>query len=956
MADLTEIRRRVAAIPDPVRALEALFAASPVAFQIYGTDGRSVLTNAAFRALFGVAPAPDYNVLHDEGLEHNGLRPLIRRAFAGEIVETPAVWYGPSRSVEGEAAGRRVAVAATFSPLFAVDGTTVTHVSVIFQDHTNEFRSREAAEEERDLLRAIIEQSGNGIIVCDDQGVTRIFNPEAVRQHGHGKAEVPPSEWTREWGLHDLQHSPLPKDRIPLYRALNGETVKDAHWIVHRPDGSFRLLAGTATPLVRSDGSSAGAVLISRDETDRMGEELQKRAQAAVNTALSKSAPLPETLQDVVSGLCGATGFELGAVWLVDPDDGYIRCHALTDKTPERLDAFAEATRASVFRRGEGLPGRVWESGAPSWFDGARAMAPLPRWGAAEKAGFQRGLGFPIRGAGHGLGVVELFTRHPLPRDDDLLRLATLLGDQIGQFILRARAQEALRENEERTQAKLEAALDCIISMDAAGRVLSFNAAAEKTFGYSRDAVTGRDMAELIIPPRLRDRHREGLHRYLSTGEGPILGKRIEMTAMDVHGREFPVELTVSRIPSRGSPTFIGFVRDITRRQQLEAEREWLLERERTTRAATEESLALLDAFIDNTPVGVAFLDREYRYVRVNQALTTATGRAAAEHSGQTLQEATPAMAAVMEPLLTRALSGETLGNEELSFPVGTQPTTVRHWLVNLFPVRTPDGRTLGVGATLNDMTERMKIQDEKARLYQEAREAVRARDEFLSVASHDLRSPLTSLGLQVQMILRRLRTSGQLPTDWALPRLETMQRQIERISEMLSDLLDVSRIQAGRLTLRLEKVDLTEVALEVAGRFEELMKSAGSTWSVQAPLPVVGDWDRLRLEQVLSNLLGNAVKFGSGRPIEIGVEGDAHAARLIVRDHGVGIAPEHHAAIFQRFERAGNKSAFEGTGLGLWIVKRIVDALGGAVEVQSRPGQGATFIVALPRQAAIAP
>jgi signal transduction histidine kinase len=158
-----------------------------------------------------------------------------------------------------------------------------------------------------------------------------------------------------------------------------------------------------------------------------------------------------------------------------------------------------------------------------------------------------------------------------------------------------------------------------------------------------------------------------------------------------------------------------------------------------------------------------------------------------------------------------------------------------------------------------------------------------------------------------------------------------------------------VSRIRAGRLALKHETVDFAALLQEVVNRAEADAAGAGCQLVLRAESPVIGRWDRLRLEQVVTNLLSNALKYGAAHPVELSVFQDGSNARLTVRDHGIGIAPEHQARIFQRFERAVSERHYGGFGLGLWIVRQIVESLGGDIRVESLPGQGATFTVSLP-------
>ncbi|MFN7135233.1 MAG: sensor histidine kinase, partial [Myxococcales bacterium] len=235
-------------------------------------------------------------------------------------------------------------------------------------------------------------------------------------------------------------------------------------------------------------------------------------------------------------------------------------------------------------------------------------------------------------------------------------------------------------------------------------------------------------------------------------------------------------------------------------------------------------------------------------------------------------------------------------------------------------------------------------------RFFQQAGELFSPRDEFLAIASHDLKSPLNALHLQVQSLIRAVRRgeSERLKPENLLPRLEQADRQIDRLVRLLATLLDVSRITAGRMDLELEDVDLAEVAREIVARSDEQLAQARCRLELRADERVVGRWDRLRLEQVLANLLSNAIKYGAGKPIEVCVESRGDRARVEVRDHGVGIAPEDQQRIFDRFERAGARRVGS-FGLGLWIVRRIVDSMGGTVRVKSTAGEGACFVVELP-------
>lgn len=245
---------------------------------------------------------------------------------------------------------------------------------------------------------------------------------------------------------------------------------------------------------------------------------------------------------------------------------------------------------------------------------------------------------------------------------------------------------------------------------------------------------------------------------------------------------------------------------------------------------------------------------------------------------------------------------------------------------------------------------ERVQIELDHAKALEEMRDVVRARDEFLAVAAHELRNPMAAMLLQVQGVSLMLRKEGRGPEDRVLVRLTALERHINHFIKRASALLDVSRLAAGKAELVLEELDLAAIMYEVMERIHPELERSGSTLTVELGTPVIGMWDRLSLELIAANLASNAVKYGGGMPISISVQGSEQEARLVVRDEGIGIPEEDQARIFERFERAVTKKTHGGFGVGLWIVRQVTAALGGDIAVESAPGRGSTFTVTLPR------
>jgi two-component system OmpR family sensor kinase len=227
------------------------------------------------------------------------------------------------------------------------------------------------------------------------------------------------------------------------------------------------------------------------------------------------------------------------------------------------------------------------------------------------------------------------------------------------------------------------------------------------------------------------------------------------------------------------------------------------------------------------------------------------------------------------------------------------------------------------------------------------------ARDEFVATIAHELRNPLQPLLFQTRVITARLespKSTEAVTPDWIASQVRRMEYQLQRVTEVLDRLLDLSRLSSGRIDLRIDDVDLGEVMREVVASFQAELAISECEVRLEQTGPMSGLWDRMRIEQVCRNLLSNAIRYGAGQPIDIRIEGNELFAILEVRDYGVGIDKQHQQRIFERFERGPVDRRGGGFGVGLWIVKNICLALGGTVGVESDVGKGAKFVVILPR------
>jgi len=238
----------------------------------------------------------------------------------------------------------------------------------------------------------------------------------------------------------------------------------------------------------------------------------------------------------------------------------------------------------------------------------------------------------------------------------------------------------------------------------------------------------------------------------------------------------------------------------------------------------------------------------------------------------------------------------------------------------------------------------------ENVSLYQKARSAVALREEFLSIASHELRTPLATLQLHLQLLQRK--AAQPFSSQEASERVQKCVNQTGRLARLIDTLLDVSLISSGQITLKTEEVDLSALIHETVERFHAETNGTAGALRFRDGVQAKGLWDRLRLEQVVTNLIANGIKYGAGAPVEVVLSHEEAEAIITVRDGGIGIAKEDLGRIFERFQRAASARNYSGLGLGLYVTRQIVEAHGGTIAVESEEGSGSLFTVRLPLRA----
>jgi PAS domain S-box-containing protein len=415
------------------------------------------------------------------------------------------------------------------------------------------------------LEGSLLEHVPAAVIATDLDGCITYWNPHAETLYGWSREEAMGRSMTEL-----LVPEPALDTTSDIIDRLRAGHVWEGEFQVRRKDGSVLLCHATDAPVTAPDGSIIGMVAVSVELTERVRAARRLAARTAVTRALAEPATVEDVIGRLLRVVCETLDWDVGTLWRIDEGAGVIRCIEIWCAPTLEGVEFEALTRSLVLEPGQGLPGKVWAARAPTWVGDVAESLVFQRGRAATSMGLRAGLGFPIVLGDRALGVMEFFTTQPETPDEPLLEAMSVIGSQIGQFLERKGAERAVLRSEASRAAILQAALDCVITMDHLGHIVEFNPAAEATFHRERADVLGKPLANLIIPPELRERHWQGLARYLETGEGPILGKRLELMGMRADGSLFPVELTVVRVGESDPPLFTAYLRDITERKLAE--------------------------------------------------------------------------------------------------------------------------------------------------------------------------------------------------------------------------------------------------------------------------------------------------------------------------------------------------------------------------------------------------
>lgn len=648
---------------------------------------------------------------------------------------------------------------------------------------------------------AVREATDHAIFLLDPGGVILSWNRGASRIFGYSENEIVGKPFHILFTPEEVELG------IPEHELAQAKTTgraEDRRWHLRR-DGTRFFSEGMTFP-VHSPAGTVVYAKIASEATERKMAETQLAALNATLKTLTEFADLDTAAPDLLSVICQQLDWQYGELWLVDDAENVVRCMQTWASASDRFDVVERLSGNRQLRRGEGLPGLVWSSGEPVWIEDLRTRTDLPRHPLFLEAAIRSGLAFPVTLRNEVTAVLVMFAHHQRATDPHIISTLAGVGAQLGLFIARKEAEDALRANEAKYRIVAETASDAIVTMTENGIVRFANPAVEKIFGWKPEELVGQPL-EVLIPEQLRAAHRAGVARYVQTRKKNIPWTGVELPALHRDGRELSVEISFGELATEGEHVFTGVMRDISQRKKVEAE---------------------------------------------------------------------------------------------------------------------------------------------NARLYREAQEANRAKDEFLATVSHELRTPMTA----VLGWTRVLRMGAD--ADTLAEALDAIERSATAQAQLIDDILDVSRITMGKLRFRAEPVQLREIVASAVDtvRIAATAREVTLDMDLAENLPLIMG-DPARLQQVVWNLLSNALKFTpAGGHIAVTLQQWNDSAELTVRDTGEGVPAEFLPHIFERFRQAEGSSrrSHGGLGLGLAIVKHLIELHGGSVAAQSDgPGKGATFTVRLP-------
>jgi PAS domain S-box-containing protein len=861
-----------------------------------------------------------------------------------------------------------------------------------------ECRERRERLRSEETLRLILANALDAVATMDSSGLVTGWNPQAERIFGWSASEAvgrPLAELIIPERLRDAHYKGLQR-----YLAGGGGPIlgRRVEMPAQHRDGSEFPVELTVTPIVQEQGTWFSAFIRDISGSKRMATRLS--VEHAVAKILAEASEAEPALSSILEALARGLDWDVVCFWRLDPA---IRALVLEDSwgaDPSGLESFLKICRYLVFARDKGLPGRAWSRGAACWIRDLSEDDTLARISAARSAALRSGVAFPVREGGELLGVVEGYSRRELPPEPNLLEMLDVVGGQLGQFLTRKRSESASRATEQQLRVITNALPSLIAYVDQEQRYAFVNRAYEEWLGLPASAMLGKPVREILG---------EEVYRIIRPYVEQVLaGQRVTYEARLSYPKGklwVEVNYVPDPHPAGGIVGFFSLVTDITPRKKAEESTTFLSEATGVLASSldTETSLTRIARLavpriadwasicyrsddtvrplimVHQDPKKVSQLrdvlqrfpfskEAEHFYPKVLRTgrselvpdVTDALLRTVAadeEHLRLLRELGLRSILTVPMKVGDRTIATLTLAWAESAERYGEDDLRLAEELARRSALAMENSRlyhkvrhesderkrALEAVRDLNEHLE-MRVRERTAKLEEITREL----DAFASTVAHDLRAPLRVMKGFSELLLEDY--SGKVLDPGGQEYAKRIDLASRRMSVLVEDLLAYSRL--ARQDVPLTAVDLGPALDMVLEDMAEELRLARGEVSVRPPLGRVFAHGPL-LAQVLSNLVGNAVKFvapGTAPRVTIRTDEDGGSVRLWVEDNGIGIPREHQERIFGVFERLQPQDLYPGTGLGLAIVRRAIERMGGTVGLESEVGRGSRFWIRLPR------
>jgi PAS domain S-box-containing protein len=812
------------------------------------------------------------------------------------------------------------------------EGGRVRRLSAVATDITRHKETEAALRMEKERhreheqrYRLLFENSPLPMFLYDFETLAYLeVNDAAVAKYGYSREEF------LQMTVLDIRPE---EDRVRFKEALRtlGSGVQHlGDWRHRLKDGRLIDVELLTETIVVEEGRKA-VLVTAIDVTEQRRTKRREECEREVTAILAEAETVREAVPRVLRAVGERLGFEYVAGWSAPGrGDGFGCAYFWSSGGFPAVDPYTALTpHDPLLQKAVATREPVWVTDFLREPEYARRLVAM---------GLRSGAMLPVSAGASDWAAMGVFCTNCRALDEGLRRLLESVAARLGQFIERKRAEETKRNHDERTRLIMENALDAVIETDADGRVTRWNAQAERIFGWGREEVLGRPLTETIIPPEAALPHAEGIARFLETGAGPMLNRRVEVAALRRDGTRFPIELSITAVQTGGNWSFNAFVRDISERKAAE-------ERLRS-------QTALLESILRHIGDGVLVADRSGRLLLVNEAAERLCGLPVEREAGPRARRMGLYHPDRKTPLREeelpscRAARGENVDDMEIYLSNEAHPEG-RWLLCNARPVSIDGGDPVAGVVVLRDNTLRKSGEEAMRAAMEAAESANRTKSEFLANVSHELRTPLNGILGMLELALSSELTPEQREF------LNLARAAAENQLAVVNDILDFAKIESGRFEIRPSAFDLREQVKTSLGTLAVRAARKGLEFSIDVDpdLPSTLLGDPVRLRQVLLNLVGNAVKFTDKGFIRVhaAVESkgsDGVVLGFSVKDTGIGIPAGKLQLIFEPFAQADGSLTrrYAGTGLGLTIAAELVKRMGGAIRVESEEGKGSCF------------